>query len=153
MKLPPFLLDQWIEQKNSADSPIEFDLGSSTGPVWTLRELLALAADDFPERLLDTRLVYTSPAGSPELRQAIAALEGVDPDDVQVVTGASEALLILFLTVAEPGANVVLPTPGFPTNTALPESLQLARRYYKLRPQDGYRIDLDEVRGLVDRNT
>jgi DNA-binding transcriptional MocR family regulator len=89
MKLPPFLLDQWLEQMNSGDSPIEFDLGSSTGPVWTLRELLALAADDAWERLLDTRLVYTSPAGSPELRQAIAALEGVDPDDVQVVTGAS----------------------------------------------------------------
>jgi aspartate/methionine/tyrosine aminotransferase len=153
MKLPPFLLDQWIEQKNSADSSIEFDLGSSTGPVWTLRELLALAPDDAPDRLLDTSLVYTSPAGSPELRQAIAALEGVDPDDVQVVTGASEALLILFSMVAEPGANVVLPAPGFPTNTALPESLQLARRYYKLRPQDGYRIDLDEIRGLVDRNT
>jgi aspartate/methionine/tyrosine aminotransferase len=153
MKLPPFLLDQWLEQKNSGDSPIEFDLGSSTGPVWTLRELLALAPDDAPERLLDTRLVYTSPAGSPELRQAIAALEGVDPDDVQVVTGASEALLILFSMVAEPGANVVLPAPGFPANTALPESLQLARRYYKLRPQDGYRIDLEEVRGLVDRNT
>jgi aspartate/methionine/tyrosine aminotransferase len=153
MKLPPFLLDQWLEQKNSADSPIEFDLGSSTGPVWTLRELLALVEDDAPERLLDTRLVYTSPAGSLELRQAIAALEGVDPDDVQVVTGASEALLILFSMVAEPGANVVLPAPGFPANTALPESLQLARRYYKLRPQDGYRIDLDEIRGLVDRNT
>ena len=44
MKLPPFLLDQWLQQKFSANPPIEFDLGSSTGPTWTLRELLALGA-------------------------------------------------------------------------------------------------------------
>ena len=32
MKLTPFLLDQWLEQKFAADPPIEYDLGSSTGP-------------------------------------------------------------------------------------------------------------------------
>ena len=41
MNLPPFLLDRWLEQKQTADPAIDFDLGSSTGPVWTLRELLA----------------------------------------------------------------------------------------------------------------
>ena len=41
MELPVFILDRWIEQKNSANPPIEYDLASSTGPVWTLRELLA----------------------------------------------------------------------------------------------------------------
>src|SRR5712692_8504993 len=102
MKLSPFLLDQWLDQKHSADPPIEFDLASSTGPVWTLRELLALADDGEQERLLDTTLSYTSPAGSVELREAIAALQGVAPDAVQVVTGAAEALLLLFYLAAEP---------------------------------------------------
>ena len=55
MKLPPFLLDQWLQQKFSANPPIEFDLGSSTGPVWTLRELLALGGD--LEELLDDQAV------------------------------------------------------------------------------------------------
>src|SRR3989442_923218 len=40
MELPPFLLDRWIEQKHQPDSRIAYDLASSTGPVWTLRELL-----------------------------------------------------------------------------------------------------------------
>jgi len=39
----------------------------------------------------------------------------VNVDSVQVVTGASEALLILMWMVAEPGANVILPKPGFTT--------------------------------------
>lgn len=153
MKLSPFLLDQWLDQKNRPDSKIEFDLGSSTGPSWTLRELLALSGDNEHERLLDTNLFYTTPAGSLNLREAIAELEGVDPDHVQVVTGAAEALVLLFFLAAEPGVNVVLPSPGFPSNTALAESFGLEIRQYRLRAEDGFRIDLDEIRALVDNHT
>jgi hypothetical protein len=32
---------------------------------------------------------------------------------------------------AEPGANVILPQPGFATFSALPESLGLELRYYR----------------------
>src|SRR4051794_13434714 len=107
MNLPPFLLDQWLDQNHTLQPPIEFDLGASTGPVWTVRELLNLSGDEREyERLLDTRLFYTPPAGSPDLREALAELEGVDPSHVQVVTGAAEALLLLFFFAAEPGANV-----------------------------------------------
>src|SRR6266436_5240135 len=129
MNLPPFLLDRWIEQKHSADPSIEYDLASSTGPVWTLRELLALSGGNEMEALLDTNVSYTSAAGTPALRTAIAALEGVEADEVQVVTGAAEALLILFFLAAEPGANAVLPSPGFPANAALAESFGIEIRY------------------------
>jgi len=60
LELPPFLLDRWIEQKHSANPPIEYDLASSTGTVWTLRELLALSRGDELEALLDTSVPYTS---------------------------------------------------------------------------------------------
>jgi aspartate/methionine/tyrosine aminotransferase len=72
---------------------------------------------------------------------------------VQVVTGAAEALLILFFLAAESGANVVLPRPGFPANAALAESLGIAVRYYTLRAENQFRVDPDEIRRLVDRNT
>lgn len=153
MELPPFALDRWIEQKHTANPPIEYDLASSTGPVWTLRELLALSDGDELDALLDTRVSYTSAAGTLALRTAIAALEGVEPDEVQVLTGASEALLILFFLAAEPGANVVLPNPGFPANATLAESFGIAVRYYTLRAENQFRADLDEISRLVDGNT
>lgn len=153
MNLPPFLLDQWIAQKNSANSRIEYDLASSTGPVWTLRELLALSPADELQALLDAPVSYTSAAGSPALRDAIAKREGVGADDVQVVTGAAEALLILFFLASDPGANVVLPKPAFPADTALAESFGIAVRHYTLRAANRFCVDLDEIRRLVDRNT
>src|SRR5215469_16214635 len=113
MTLPPFLLDEWLDQKHSAH--VQFDLGSSTGPRWTLRELLALSPQSEGEEvqaLLQTELLYTSSAGTTELRDAIAELEGTDPENVLVLTGAAEALLILFADAAAPGANIILPKPG-----------------------------------------
>ena len=151
MNLPPFLLDQWLEQKFSANPPIEFDLGSSTGPVWTLRELLSLGGDI--DHLLETKLFYTPPAGSVELREELARMSGVEPESVLVMTGASEALLVLFHMAAEPGANVVLPNPGFPTNAAVAGSLGLEVRHYTLRAENNFQIDLHEIRQLVDRST
>ena len=151
MKLPPFLLDQWLEQKFSSNPPIEFDLGSSTGPIWTLRELLSLGGDI--DGLLETKLFYTPPAGSADLRVELADMAGVEPESVLVMTGAAEALLILLHLAAEPGANVVLPSPGFPTNESVAQSLGLETRHYKLRAGDRFQIDLDEISKLVDQAT
>ncbi len=150
MQLKPFLLDMWLD---TYEHGIEFNLAASTGPSWTLNEILNLAKDEERERFLNHKVVYSRPAGADGLRSAIAEMHGVDAEAVQVVTGASEALLILMWLAAEPGANVILPQPGFTTFSALPESLRLETRYYALRKENGFRIDVEEVKKLADRNT
>ena len=50
-------------------------------------------------------------------------------------------------------ANVVLPRPGYPPFSALPESLRIETRYYAIRKENDFRIDLEEIKRLVDRNT
>jgi aspartate/methionine/tyrosine aminotransferase len=150
MQLKPFLLDMWLD---AYEHNIEFNLAASTGPSWTLNEILSLAGDEERERFLNHRLVYSRPAGAEGLRAAIAEMHGVNVDTVQVVTGASEALLVLMWLAAGPGANVVLPQPGFPTFSALPESLQLEVRYYGIRKENAFRIDLEEIKKLADENT
>ncbi len=112
MNLAPFLLDQWLERFKHRQ--IRHDLASSTGPEWTLQELLALASDAERDAILAAPLVYGTAAGSEALRTGIADLHGASPEDVIVTTGASEALHILFFAAAEPGANVVVSFPGFP---------------------------------------
>jgi aspartate/methionine/tyrosine aminotransferase len=150
MQLKPFQLDMWLD---TYEHGIEFNLAASTGPSWTLNEILNLAKDEERERFLNHKVVYSRPAGADGLRSAIAEMHGVDAEAVQVVTGASEALLILMWLAAEPGANVILPQPGFTTFSALPESLRLETRFYTVRKENQFRIDVEEVKKLADRNT
>jgi aspartate/methionine/tyrosine aminotransferase len=96
---------------------------------------------------------YSRPAGADSLREAIAEMQGVSVDHVQVVTGASEALVVLMWLAAEPGANVIVPLPGFTTFSALPESLGLELRYYRVRRENSFQIDVDEITGLADSKT
>src|SRR5690349_314527 len=104
MNLPPFLLDQWLAAHDFADPPIRFNLASSTGPTWTLGELLALGDASVRRDVEALRLSYAPPQGSAALRERIAARHGVDADNVLVMTGASEALISLLCHFAAPGA-------------------------------------------------
>jgi aspartate/methionine/tyrosine aminotransferase len=150
MQLKPFLLDMWMD---NYEHGIEFNLAASTGPRWTVNELLNLAGDPERQRFLGHQLVYSRPAGANGLREAIAEMHDVSPECVQVVTGASEALLVLMWLAAEPGANVILPQPGFTTFSALPESLGLETRFYKIRRENNFTIDVDEIVKLADGRT
>src|SRR5690349_11717031 len=150
MELKPFLLDMWLDQWEHG---IEFNLAASTGPSWTWKELLDLGGEEPARRLLNHKVVYSRPAGADSLREAIADMQGVSVEAVQVTTGASEALLVLMWLASEPGANVILPLPGFTTFSALPESLNMETRFYRIRKENGYRIDVDEIKKLADART
>src|SRR5579872_74753 len=150
MQLKPFLLDKWLDQY---EHNIEFNLGASTGPTWTVNEILSLGSDEQRQRFLNHEVVYSRPAGAEGLRTAIAEMQGVSSESVQVVTGASEALLVLMWLAAEPGANVILPQLGFTTFSALPESLGLEIRYYAIDKDNDFRMNVEEIKKLADTHT
>jgi aspartate/methionine/tyrosine aminotransferase len=151
MKLQPFLLDHWLDRFKNAG--IRHDLAASTGPSWTLQGLLALTSEEERREVFESPLVYGVAEGREALRVGIAAMHGVAPEDVLVTTGASEALHILFFHAAEPGANVVVSAPGFPPTWTIPQGLGLKVRSYRLRHENAFRLDLDEVKRLVDDRT
>src|SRR5580698_9556070 len=150
MKLKPFLLDAWLDQY---EHNIDFNLAASTGPAWTVNDILALAEEETRQRFLNHKLAYGRPAGSDSLREAIAEMQSVPIEAVQIVTGASEALVALMWLATEPGANIIIPLPGFTTFSALPESLGLETRFYRMCRENGFRIDSDEIKRLVDSKT
>jgi aspartate/methionine/tyrosine aminotransferase len=153
MRISPFLLDRWLSEYQFASPPIEFDLAASTGPRWTWDELLSQIAPGAVEALRDTGVSYGPAAGSPALREAIADMAGVSADEVVAVTGASEALWLVLLVAAEPGANVLLPHPGYPAFDELARHLALEVRHYHLAPATQYAIDVDELADGLDDHT
>jgi aspartate/methionine/tyrosine aminotransferase len=150
MQLKPFLLDMWLDEY---EHDIEFNLASSEGPRWTVNAVLSLAGEEERQRFLNHELVYGRPAGADGLREAIAEMHDVSAECVQIMTGASEALVVLMWLAAEPGANVILPRPGFATFSALPESLGIETRFYGIRKENNFRIDVEEIMKLADSRT
>ena len=148
MKLPPFLLDHWIAKYEFADPPIAYNLAASTGPKLSL----ARTPEDGRRKLEDVALSYAPPEGQKSLRAAIAAFHGVDPDWVVVTTGASEALSILYCLAAEPGAEIVLPDPGFPAFDAVASAWGLKTKHYALRRDENFAQTADAVLAAATKN-
>ena len=55
--------------------------------------------------------------------------------------------------LTRPGANVLLPRPGFPYHEARARCSRLQVRHYDLLPQQSWEINLQTVQALSDENT
>lgn len=152
MRFVPFELDAWLNRF----AGIECDLAASTGPIWTLDDLISLDGGNAIREQLGGAALYYGPAeGDLVLREAIAQLygPGVTACAVQVTIGAQGALAILFALAAEPGANVVVPAPGFPAYTAVARALGLDTRRYPLRVENDFRPLVEEILERIDGRT
>src|ERR1700754_2159812 len=147
MRIPPFLLDQWLATYEFASPPIRYNLASSTGPRWTLGDVLTLGAGAGLKDLGELRLSYAPPQGTDALRKQVAALHDVDPDWVVITTGASEALSALYCLASEPGASITFPFPSFPAMPAMARAWGLSVSTYKLDRADGFKHSAERVLG------
>ena len=101
---------------------------------------------------------YTSNAGLPELRAAIAdditSEHRYDPDaNVIVTAGAMEALSLAFLTLVDPGDEVIVPTPAWPnyrTQTAM-----VGGEYVEvpLDREQGFALDTERLAASITDDT
>ena len=101
---------------------------------------------------------YPPDRGIPELRQAVADHQArfydqhVDPDDVVVATGASEALGATVMALVEPGQEVIVFEPYFDLYAAVIELAGGVRRAVTLRTPD-YSFDPAELEAAIKPST
>ncbi|MEM7352629.1 MAG: pyridoxal phosphate-dependent aminotransferase [Acidobacteriota bacterium] len=150
MNIPRFELERWMHHYE-ADPP-RHDLSGSTGPYWTVAEILDLDPGA-RETALAAPVIYAPTNGSEALRQEVAAHIGAAADDVLITTGASEALSILVAAHARPGANVVLPDPGYPPFAHLADVFRIEPRPYRLSRETQFRLDPERIADLMDHDT
>lgn len=77
----------------------------------------------------------------------------LSPNDVYVTSGCTQAIEILLSVLASPGANILLPRPGYPFYEARAAFSNLEVRHFNLIPDRGWEVDLDNVEALADENT
>lgn len=130
------------------DVPVRFDLGESTPPPLPLGEVLTPAAQ---QRLAGITAGYRASTGDPDLRAAIGAEVGVDPDQVLVTAGGANAMFYTAFAVA--GGDAVLATPCFPPALTVPAAVGLRVVGVGLSFSDGYRLALDAMADALTPRT
>lgn len=95
---------------------------------------------------------YQPTMGTPELRQAMATFYkrwyNVDVDsktEVLPLIGSKEGILHVTLAFVNPGDQVLVPNPGYPTYTSLSKILGAEIVNYDLREEDGWQPDFDAL--------
>ncbi|XP_060189953.1 tyrosine aminotransferase-like [Lycium barbarum] len=77
----------------------------------------------------------------------------LSPNDVHVTAGAKQAIDVLITALAVPGANILLPRPGYPAYEALATYNRLEMRHYDLLPEQDWEADIDGLEALADDRT
>lgn len=77
----------------------------------------------------------------------------LSPEDIFLTVGGTQAIDIILPVLARPGANILLPRPGYPQYDSRAACCLLEVRYFDLLPQRGWEVDLDSVEALTDENT
>ncbi len=95
---------------------------------------------------------YQPTMGTPELREAMAGFYkrwyDVDLDaktEVLPLIGSKEGILHVTLAFVNPGDEVLIPNPGYPTYTSLSKLLGAKIVNYNLREDNGWQPDFDEL--------
>ena len=98
---------------------------------------------------------YQPTIGTPELRQAMAAFYrrwyGVklDPQtEIQPLIGSKEGILHVTLAFVNPGEQVLVPNPGYPTYTALSRLLGAEVVNYDLTEATNWQPDFDQLESM-----
>ena len=117
-----------------------------------------VAIDAFHKAMLDGRNKYTTTAGLPSLRKKIAASwssyqSGMDENNVCMTMSGTNALLNLFMTVINPGQNILLPEPYFPLYGPDATLVGGEARYYPCLFEHEFIPQVSDMEALVDENT
>ena len=98
---------------------------------------------------------YQPTIGTPELRTAMAGFYkrwyGVELDpatEIQPLIGSKEGILHVTLTFVNPGDEVLVPNPGYPTYTSLSKLLGAKIVNYDLTQEGGWQPDFDALEQL-----
>lgn len=130
---------------------VEYNLADSSVKCASVRELLG---NDDSQPLIDLPLYYPEVNGTGSLRERIATLyPNGSANNVLVTVGAAQANWMVCSTLLDPGDEVVVISPGYRQVWGLARNLGCTVKEVQLRPENNWRLDIDELEPAVTRRT
>lgn len=142
-----------LAMERAGEQVLHFEIGR---PDFDTPAYIKRAAE---ESLARGDVFYTSNFGTMELRQTIAdklrRQNHVDykPGEVLVTVGLSEAVFAVLTSILDPGDEILVPDPAWLNYHNVPRLLGAVPVSYHLREENGYQMDLEEVRSKVTPRT
>jgi aspartate/methionine/tyrosine aminotransferase len=136
-------LEEWFD---TYQYRTRFDVGESAVKYATLGEL---GVD-----LAGVPLRYGHHRGDPALRALVAAeYDRLSAEQVIVTSGAAEAIFAISAALLEPGDEVVVEHPNYPSTYEVPRGLGCQVRFLRLELAHAFGPDLDRLAELVTPRT
>jgi len=149
----PSEIRQLMELADACPGAIRLEVGQ---PDFPTPDHVVAAADAAARR---GETGYAPNAGVPALREALAAKVAARngyaaaPNQVVVTNGATTAVYTILQAIADPGDELLLPDPTWPTFRMMASVLGLQARPYRLRAEHGHQPDPDELAALIGPRT
>ncbi|XP_074270238.1 nicotianamine aminotransferase 1-like [Silene latifolia] len=102
---------------------------------------------------------YATATGLLPARKAVAEYLSYDlpytlsASGVFLTVGCTQAIDVTLSMLSRPGANILLPRPGYPYYEIRSAYIGLEARHFDLVPENGWEVDLNSVEAQADSNT
>ena len=96
---------------------------------------------------------YSSSYGETKLREKLAEIHGVSVDNVVITAGSKWGIFATMYLLLKSGGNVIIPTPYWTAYDLIAKSLGAQTKLLKTELDHNWRIDLEALENLIDRET
>lgn len=147
------MMEKATQMQKNGEDVIHMEIGR---PDFDTPEVIKEAAN---RALANGNVFYTSNYGTPELRQAIADKlkrdNGIDykAEEILVTIGVGEGTYAAVAAFTEPGDEILVPDPVWLNYIHVPHFFGAVPVSYKLKEENDYQIDLNEIEGLITAKT
>jgi len=136
-----------MELESEGKRIIKLNLGDPDQP--TPKEIIAAAL----EAMKQGKTKYSFYAGEKTLREKLASIHDVSPENVVIIPGSKWAFFSIMYLLLKDGGNVIIPTPYWTAYELAAKSLGVETRFLRTEIDSNWRIDTEKLRNLIDQNT
>ncbi|CAD6518053.1 aminotransferase [Paraburkholderia sabiae] len=153
MQIREFGVERWMDLY---ENRCELNLAETCVESLTVGELLKIAGkeDALLDEILPMKLTYGAIDGTERLRSNVASLyEKQAVPNVLITHGAISANALVYETLVEPGDHVISVLPTYQQHYSIPESYGANVEILRLREENAFLPDLDELKRMVKPTT
>lgn len=154
MKIKPFAVEEWM---NKWEVGAKYNIAETCVDSVSLKQLLEICGEDeaiFTQTLLSKRLSYGDITGIPKFKEGVCKLyKTIQPDEIVPTHGAAGANHHVFMSLISQGDHIISIMPTYQQLYSIPESIGARVEILQLKKENGYLLDINELKRLVTSHT